>query len=115
MLRLCFTLFLLCATPLSLADTVWLLNGDRLSGQVRLLDGGTLLLATEYGGVVRISAKSVATLETRQRMVIRHQRWRGRKQYATLRAAEQPGRVTLVTHNEPVSYTHLTLPTNREV
>lgn len=101
MLRLLFALLLLCGASPSLADTVWLLNGDRLSGQVRLFDGGTLLLETEFGGIVRISAKSVATLETRQRMVIRHQRWRGRKQYATLRAAEQPGRVTLVTHGEP--------------
>ena len=46
------------STPL-LADTVWLKNGDKLSGKITLFDGGKLLI--------------------------------------------------------PVSYTHLTLPTNREV
>ncbi len=38
----------LCATATSaLADTVWLKNGDRLSGKIKFFDGGKLLLETD--------------------------------------------------------------------
>ncbi|HBB77228.1 MAG TPA: DUF481 domain-containing protein, partial [Pseudomonas sp.] len=30
-----------------LADTVWLKNGDRLTGKISVLDGGKLLLETD--------------------------------------------------------------------
>ena len=65
-------LAVLGASPPLLADTVWLKNGDKLSGEITLFDGGKLLIQTEYAGAVTIDWK-------------------------------------------PVSYTHLTLPTNREV
>src|SRR3546814_2561968 len=35
------------------SDTVWLKNGDRLTGTIKSLDGGQLLMDTEYGGVLR--------------------------------------------------------------
>src|SRR5690606_15575130 len=93
-----FSALLFVSTP-ALADTVWLTNGDRLTGQVRLFDGGTLLLETDFGGVLRVNTKSISTLETRARMVVRHHRWRGRKQYAQIRPAD-PGRITLITNGE---------------
>ena len=42
---LCVTLSAL-ALP-SFADTVWLKNGDRLTGKISVLDGGKLLIETE--------------------------------------------------------------------
>ena len=41
---LCLALTL-AATP-ALADTVWLKNGDRLTGKIKFYDGGKLLLVT---------------------------------------------------------------------
>ncbi|HLT05770.1 MAG TPA: DUF481 domain-containing protein, partial [Pseudomonas sp.] len=52
-----------CAWPV-LADTVWLKNGDRLTGTIKAFDGGKLVLQTPYCGELSISWSSVATLES---------------------------------------------------
>src|SRR3546814_5219645 len=44
------------------SDTVWLKNGDRLTGTIKSLDGGQLLMDTEYGGVLRIKFDHVAKI-----------------------------------------------------
>lgn len=67
---------LLCATlsavalP-SLADTVWLKNGDRLTGKISVLDGGKLLIETEYGGSIPLKWNQIATLESDQKLLIK--------------------------------------------
>lgn len=60
---------LMCGT--ALADTVWLTNGDRLTGTIKSLDNGVLLLNTDYGGDVRIKFAQVQTLESEQELVVR--------------------------------------------
>ena len=52
----------------ALADTVWLKNGDRLTGKISVLDGGKLLIETEYGGSIPVKWKQVATLESDQQL-----------------------------------------------
>lgn len=42
---LCLLAVSLCASPV-FADTVWMKNGDRLSGKIKVFDGGKLLLET---------------------------------------------------------------------
>lgn len=64
-------LFLLCCATPSQADTVWLTNGDQLSGQIVMLDSGKLLLKTAHAGVVRIDSKQIKTLHSDQAMRIR--------------------------------------------
>ena len=54
-----------------LADTVWLSNGDRLSGEILLLDGGKLALKTEYAGRVLIDWKDIATLASDKPLMLR--------------------------------------------
>ena len=46
------------------ADEVWLKNGDRLTGKVVSLDGGTLVFKTSYAGDVSIKWEEVANLKT---------------------------------------------------
>ena len=46
------------------ADTVTLINGDRLSGTVEHLSADTLTLATSYAGTIKIRRSEIATLET---------------------------------------------------
>ena len=67
---------LLCVTlsTLSLptfADTVWLKNGDRLTGKISVLDGGKLLIETEYGGSIPVKWSQVATLESNQQLLVK--------------------------------------------
>ena len=86
------------STPL-LADTVWLKNGDKLSGKITLFDGGKLLIQTEYAGAVPIDWKQVKTLESDQELLVKQDAYNGEKA-KSLQAAED-GKVTLANGEEP--------------
>lgn len=63
---------LLCCVGLpAAADTVWLNNGDRLTGTVVLLEGGKLVLSTKYAGRILIDWEDVSTLRTEQPLLIK--------------------------------------------
>lgn len=62
-------MFLTCS-PLW-ADTVWLNNGDRLTGEIILLDGGKLVLKTKYAGQVLIDWKDIDTLRSEKPLLIK--------------------------------------------
>ena len=93
-----FSRTLLCLTlstvslPL-LADTVWLKNGDRLTGKISVLDGGKLLIETDYGGSIPVSWKKVATLESNRKLLIKQDDYSG-ELTQSLQAAED-GKVIL--------------------
>ncbi|HCW94842.1 MAG TPA: DUF481 domain-containing protein, partial [Pseudomonas sp.] len=61
----------LCAFSLpALSDTIWLKNGDRLTGKISVLDGGKLLIETDYGGSIPVQWKKVRTLQSDQKLLI---------------------------------------------
>ena len=86
------------STPL-LADTVWLKNGDKLSGKIILFDGGKLLIQTEYAGAVPIDWKQVKTLESDQELLVKQDAYTGEKA-KSLHAAED-GKVILANGEAP--------------
>lgn len=94
---LCLAVFT-ASTPL-FADTVWLKNGDKLSGKITLFDGGKLLIQTEYAGAVPIDWKQVKTLESDQQLLVKQDAYTGEKAKA-LHAAED-GKVTLANGDGP--------------
>ncbi|MBD1552535.1 DUF481 domain-containing protein [Pseudomonas typographi] len=55
----------------ALADTVWLKNGDRLTGTITVYDGGKLMLTTDYGGAIPIDMTKVKTLESNQQLLVK--------------------------------------------
>ncbi|MCQ4346012.1 DUF481 domain-containing protein [Pseudomonas stutzeri] len=96
-MRLQLLLPLLCLFPLVApvrADTVWLKNGDRLSGSIRLLDGGKLLFRTDYAGSLTLDWKQVASLESDQALLVKLDDGAGERAHGLRRAAD--GRVELV-------------------
>src|ERR1700740_2010730 len=74
---LCLAVFS-ASTPL-LADTVWLKNGDKLSGKITLFDGGKLLIQTQYAGAVSIDWKEVKTLQSDQELLVKQDAYNGEK------------------------------------
>lgn len=86
------TLFL--TAPLAHADTVTLTNGDRLTGQVLLMDAGTLVLSTDYAGEIRIAWNKVAQLQTDDPMMLRG-KGLPKGYEARLVAAGQPATATI--------------------
>ncbi|TWD49568.1 DUF481 domain-containing protein [Pseudomonas sp. SJZ131] len=94
---LCLAVFS-ASTPL-LADTVWLKNGDKLSGKITVFDGGKLLIQTAYAGAIPIDWKQVKTLESDQELLVKQDAYNGEKA-KSLHAAED-GKVTLANGEAP--------------
>jgi hypothetical protein len=60
-----------CTMSSAFADTVWLKNGDRITGTIKVFDGGKLMVDTAYGGSIPVDMKQVKTLETTQPLLVR--------------------------------------------
>ncbi len=86
------------STPL-LADTVWLKNGDKLTGTIKVFDGGKLLLETEYGGAIPIDWKKVKTLESDQPSLVKQDQYTG--EVAKSLKASDDGKVVLANGEAP--------------
>ncbi|MDO9619774.1 MAG: DUF481 domain-containing protein [Pseudomonas sp.] len=94
---LCLTLSV--AATSALADTVWLKNGDRLTGKIKFYDGGKLLLETDYGGAIALDWNKIATLESDQELLVKENAIAGERA-KSLHPAE-PGKVTLANGDAP--------------
>ncbi|PJI49003.1 MAG: peptide chain release factor RF-3 [Pseudomonas sp.] len=77
----------------SLADTVWLKSGDRLSGKIKLYDSGKLLLNTDFAGVITIEGSKISSVESVQDLMVRFKG--GEQQLLHGLQAGQPGQVGL--------------------
>lgn len=80
-------------TPDALADTVWFKNGDRISGEIKSLDGGKLVLQTPYGGALSLDWSAISTLESDHELVLRDGKL-GAEYLAKLRVSD-PGHVVV--------------------
>lgn len=72
-----FGKILLLASVMSIgqvhADTIWMANGDRLSGEIRRLDAGRLHLMTSYGGDLDLDWNQVEAIESVSELPIRNE------------------------------------------
>lgn len=96
------TLFCLAvsSTPaLALADTIWMKNGDKLTGTIRAFDGGKLVLETKYAGVVPLEWNDVKTLQSDQPLLVKQDQYSGDIS-KSLTAADE-GKVTLTNGDAP--------------
>ena len=87
--------FSLCAQ----ADTVWLKNGDRMTGDILLLDNGKLLLKTNYAGTITLNIEKIATLETDQALLVKMNTFSTESSKALQPAPD--GSVTLINGDTP--------------
>ena len=71
-LPLCAAAFaLLVLSSIGRADTLWLENGDTISGEILQLDAGSLKIKTEYAGTVEIDWRHVRAVESEQELWVR--------------------------------------------
>ena len=78
----------------ALADTLWLNNGDRLTGEILVLDGGKLALKTKYAGRVLIDWKDIKTLTSEQPLLVKRSGFTG--QHSQRLEAAEPGQVQVL-------------------
>lgn len=102
-LRCCLLLcVLLLALPVS-ADTLWLDNGDRLSGKIELMSGNSLVIRTEYAGEVTVQVSRIRTLESDNPLLIKAQD--NSQRTRRLQASSESGQVLLVSdEGQPVPF-----------
>lgn len=82
----------------SLADTVWMKNGDRLTGTITLLNNSKLVLETDYAGSVTISWGKVATIESESPLLVKLKQ--DKQEKAKVIKPAQEGKLQLV-NGEP--------------
>lgn len=75
----------------ALADTVWLDNGDRLTGTVELLDRGRLVINTDFAGAVTVQVGRIRTMETNTPMLVKTEDHAERA--LAIQSSETPGHV----------------------
>lgn len=78
----------------ALADSVWLNNGDRLSGEIILLDGGKLALKTKYAGRVLIDWTDIETLSSDRPLLVKRSGFAG--QHSQRLQAAESGQVQVL-------------------
>ncbi len=80
------------------ADTVWLKNGDRLSGTVRSLEEDKLVMDTDWGGTLSLNWSAVSTLNSKNQITLRNSQ--SGENYSVRLEAAEPGWLTVVSSNE---------------
>lgn len=70
------------------ADTVWLTNGDQLTGEVLYLDSGKLVFDSSAAGRLRIQWKKVKALETTEALNVEIREFPGKSFVTRLRIAD---------------------------
>ena len=53
------------------ADTLWLKNGDRLTGTIKAFDGRKLVIHTGFAGELAVDWSAIATLESSQALLVK--------------------------------------------
>lgn len=107
MLRLLFTLPLLFVLP-AVADTLWLDNGDRLTGRIEFMEGDRLIFNTEFAGQVVVDVKRIRTLESNGPLLIKTSD--ATKHARRIQASDQDGQILLTNDDSaplPVTITSL--------
>lgn len=97
--RTLLCLALASTSTATFADTVWLKNGDRISGKITVFDGGKLMIKTEYGGSIPLDWKQIKTMESDQELLVKQDDYMGEKP-KSIKAAED-GKVILQNGEAP--------------
>ncbi|TVP88022.1 MAG: DUF481 domain-containing protein [Pseudomonadaceae bacterium] len=93
MLRAVCLGLLLGWVPLLQADTLWLKNGDRITGNIDWIEGGKVLIRTEFAGAITVNLNRVETLEAEGPLLIRRAGQTDRVQ--GVKASDESGKVVL--------------------
>ena len=93
MSRLLSLLPMLFALP-AVADTLWLDNGDRLTGRIEFMEGNRLIFHTEFAGQVAVDVKRIRTLESDGPLLIKTSD--DTKHARRIQASEDDGQIVLV-------------------
>ena len=84
----------------SLADVVYLANGDRISGNIQLIWGDKLIIEPEYSDPIQLDRENVVAVESKEKMAVEFNE-SDDDAYILSRSSEE-GKVTLVSEERNV-------------
>jgi hypothetical protein len=83
----------------ALADTVWLLNGDKVTGTVTLLDNNKLFVKTDYAGTISLDWSKVKTFQTEKSLIVSQEKYKDGEMFANVK----PGNIgEVIVHKDGV-------------
>ena len=78
----------------TLADTLWLDNGDRLTGRIEFMEGSRLIFHSDVAGQVAVDVGRIRTLESDGPLLVKTAD--DTKRARRIQASDEEGRITLV-------------------
>mgnify|MGYP002361991833 CR=1 FL=1 len=81
-------------------DTIYLLNGDRITGEVKSFDKGLLILSTDAMKKVNIEYEDIGTMFSTKNFEFRTNS--GYRYYGSMLKSSTPGSVEVVTHEDTI-------------
>lgn len=90
-----FLLFMLYSS-LCFADTVWIKNGDQISGSVKVIDNNKMVIETIYAGTVTIKATEVKTFTIDKHAVVKNDLYAEKFFVNKIKRSEESGTIIIV-------------------
>ncbi|WP_392561007.1 DUF481 domain-containing protein [Orbus sturtevantii] len=78
------------------ADTVWMKNGDQLSGSIKVIDRNKMVMDTKYAGTITIKATEVKTFTLDQPAVVKNDLYAEKFFIKQIKPSEEPGAIIIV-------------------
>ncbi|GAA5113908.1 DUF481 domain-containing protein [Orbus sasakiae] len=91
-----FVTLLILLPSLCFADTVWMKNGDIITGIIQVIDSNKMVLETKYAGTITIKATEVKTLTIDKPAVVKNDLHAEKFYISEIKPSEEPGAMIIV-------------------
>lgn len=90
------------------ADTVWLKNGDIISGTIKLVDNNKLIISTKYANNITIVATEIKTFSIKKPVIIKDDLFSDKQYAKQVLPADEEGHIILAKNTEDSEPTAIT-------
>jgi len=78
------------------ADTVWMKNGDQISGSIKVIDQNKMVMETKYAGTITIKATEVKTFTLNKPAVVKNDLYAEKFFINKIKPSEEAGAIIIV-------------------
>lgn len=88
--------FILIHSSFAFSDTVWMKNGDIISGSIKLIDNNKLILENKYAGSITIKTPEIKTFSLDQPTIIKNDLYDKKYHIDLIKPSEEEGTILMV-------------------
>ncbi|EKT62951.1 DUF481 domain-containing protein [Providencia burhodogranariea] len=106
-MRKFYILFLIPFATYSIADNIYLKNGDLISGNIKIIDSDSALITTEYAGQLRIELNKIKSFNITEPAIIKNEHFSAWKKVDSINKSKD-GEVILINgeNSHPIPITN---------